>query len=80
MPKIEHSEARIAELKEKIEKSKEVYREAFDRFDPKDMRIVWSAGKDSTLMLWFGLQFCKENNLKDFASHTKTQRSLRKRN
>ncbi len=64
MPKIEHSEARIAELKEKIEKSKEVYREAFDRFDPKDMRIVWSAGKDSTLMLWFGLQFCKENNLK----------------
>lgn len=63
MPKIKLSDARVEELKQKIEKAKEVYKMAFNRFEPKDMRIVWSAGKDSTLMLWIGLQFCKENNL-----------------
>ena len=63
MPKIELSSARIKELEEKIEKIKEVYKMAFDRYDPKDMRIVWSAGKDSTLMLWAGLQYCRDNNI-----------------
>lgn len=63
MSKILLSEARIGELKEKIVKSKEVYKIAFDRYESKDMRIVWSGGKDSTLMLWIGLQYCKENNL-----------------
>ena len=63
MPKIELSDERIAELKDKVEKSKECYKEAFDRFDPKDLLMVWSAGKDSTLMLWICLEYCKENNL-----------------
>jgi phosphoadenosine phosphosulfate reductase len=63
MPKIELSEERIAELKDKVAKSKECYKEAFDRFDPKDLLMVWSAGKDSTLMLWICLEYCKENNL-----------------
>ena len=56
-------ESRVKELEEKIAKGKEVYKEAFERFDPKDTRIVWSAGKDSTLMLWIGLEYCKENNI-----------------
>lgn len=64
MPKIELSKERIAELKEKIEKGKEVYKEAFDRYSPDEMRIVWSAGKDSTLMTWIGLEYCRENNKK----------------
>ena len=63
LPEIHLSEQRVKELKQKIEKGKEIYKMAFDRFEPKDMRIVWSGGKDSTLMLWIGLQFCKENTL-----------------
>jgi len=59
----ELSPQRVAELKEKIAKSKEVFRLAYDRFDPKDMRLIWSGGKDSTLTAWICLQFCKENNL-----------------
>lgn len=61
--RLECSDERIADLKEKIEKAKQIYKMAYDRFDPKDMRIVWSGGKDSTLMLWIGLQFCRENGL-----------------
>lgn len=63
MPKIELSKERVAELEEKIAKAKEVYKDAFDRYDPKDLLMVWSAGKDSTLMLWICRQFCEENNI-----------------
>lgn len=63
MSKIELSNERVAELKEKIAKSKEVYKDAFERFDPKDLLMVWSAGKDSTLMLWICLEYCRENNI-----------------
>jgi len=62
MPKIELSEERVAELKAKIERGKECYKDAFERFTPEQMRIVWSAGKDSTLMLWIGLEYMRENN------------------
>ncbi|MBW2094752.1 MAG: phosphoadenosine phosphosulfate reductase family protein [Deltaproteobacteria bacterium] len=54
---------RIEELKQKIEKSKEIFRSAFDRFDVKDMRLIWSGGKDSTLTLWICQAFCNENQL-----------------
>ncbi len=56
-------EKRIAELEEKIKKSKEIFKQAYERFDPKDMRLIWSGGKDSTLTVWICRQFCKENNL-----------------
>jgi phosphoadenosine phosphosulfate reductase len=61
---IKLSDERIEELKQKIEKSKECYKEAFDRFSPDELLMVWSAGKDSTLMLWICLEYCKENNIK----------------
>lgn len=54
---------RIKELEEKIAKSKEIFKQAYDRFDVKDMRMVWSGGKDSTLSLWICKQFCEENSL-----------------
>lgn len=63
MPQIELNPRRIAELEGKIEKSKEVYAQAYDQFNIKDLLMVWSAGKDSTLMLWICKQFCDENNL-----------------
>ena len=56
-------ESRVEELKGKIEKSKEIFKQAYDRFDAKDMRLIWSGGKDSTLVLWICRQFCQENNL-----------------
>jgi hypothetical protein len=40
MPKIELSEERVAELKQKIEKSKEIFKMAYDRFEVKDQRMV----------------------------------------
>ena len=61
--KVKLSKERISELKGKIEKSKEIYKHAFDEFKVDDMRIVWSAGKDSTLMLWIALEYCRENNI-----------------
>ncbi len=54
---------RIEELKEYIEKSKDIFRQAYDRFDAEDMRLIWSGGKDSTLTTWICRQFCEENNL-----------------
>ena len=57
------SEERIKELEEKVQKSKDVIKQAYDRFDVKDMRLIWSGGKDSTLVTWICLQFCKENDL-----------------
>ena len=49
MASVKLSAERIKELEEKTAKSKEIYRELFDRFDPKDVRLIWSGGKDSTL-------------------------------
>ena len=56
-------EKRIAELEEKIQKSKDIYQQAYERFDVKDMRLIWSGGKDSTLATWICRQFCRENGL-----------------
>ena len=63
MPKIELSNERIEELEGKIAKTKEVFQQAFDRFEVKDTRLIWSGGKDSTLTLWICKQFCEEKGL-----------------
>jgi phosphoadenosine phosphosulfate reductase len=63
MPKIELDQKRVEELEQKIEKSKEILKMAYDRFEPDEMRLIWSGGKDSTLTLWICRQFCKENDL-----------------
>ena len=55
--------ARIEELEAKITKAKEVFKQAYDRLDVADMRLIWSGGKDSTLLTWICKQFCEENNL-----------------
>jgi len=63
MPKIKLEPKRIEELKQKIAKSKEIFEQAFDRFDVKDTRLIWSGGKDSTLTLWICWQLCQEKGL-----------------
>ena len=57
------STERIAEPDEKTAKSKEIFAQAYDRFDVSDMRLIWSGGKDSTLTTWLCREFCRENNL-----------------
>jgi phosphoadenosine phosphosulfate reductase len=57
------NDARIEELNEKIGKSEDVFRQAYDRFDPADLRLIWSGGKDSTLTLWLCRRFCEKNGL-----------------
>jgi len=56
-------EKRVKELEGKIKKSREVYKEVFEKFDVKDIRLVWSGGKDSTLAVWICKKFCEENNI-----------------
>jgi len=57
------STERIAELDEKTAKSKEIFAQAYDRFDASEMRLIWSGGKDSTLTTWLCREFCRENAL-----------------
>jgi len=49
--------------KELIEKSKQVVREAFEKFDPTKCTITWTGGKDSTTNLWIIGQVCVEENI-----------------
>ena len=52
---------RCAEL---VEKSKEVVRETFEKFNPADTAITWTGGKDSTTTLWIIRQVCQKDNIK----------------
>jgi phosphoadenosine phosphosulfate reductase len=63
MPKVELEPERVEELKQKIAKTKEVFRQAFERFAPADTRLIWSGGKDSTLTLWICRQVCQDKGL-----------------
>lgn len=56
-------EERKKELQEKIDRSKEIVREAFSKFDPKDLAITWTGGKDSTMVLWIIKQVCDEDGI-----------------
>jgi phosphoadenosine phosphosulfate reductase len=47
-----------------VEKSKEVVRQAFKKFDPVDTAITWTGGKDSTTTLWIIRQVCQEDGIK----------------
>jgi len=56
-------EKRARELAGKIDKSKEIFKQAFEGFSPEETRLIWSGGKDSTLVLWICRQYCGEKNL-----------------
>jgi phosphoadenosine phosphosulfate reductase len=63
MATINLEKKRIEELEEKISKAKDIYGQLFEQFDPKDVRLIWSGGKDSTLAAWICLQYCKERGI-----------------
>ena len=56
--------ARIQELETYIHIAKNIVREAYRQFDPKDIRLVWSGNKDSTLTLWIWRDTCAQYGLK----------------
>ena len=43
---------KVKKCAELVQKSKEVVKEAFEKFDPADIAVTWTGGKDSTLQLW----------------------------
>lgn len=47
-------------LEEKINKSKEIIREAMERFSGDELFVAWTGGKDSTVMLWLYHQVCEK--------------------
>ena len=51
----------LALLKKKVDDSKKVIKEAFEQYDINDLRVAWTGGKDSTLVLWLVRETCKEN-------------------
>ena len=57
-------EKRKPVLVKKIDDSKKVIHEAFDRFPPEELAIAWTGGKDSTLTLWIIRQACQERGFK----------------
>jgi len=52
------SEKRERQCAKLIEISKDIVRQAFDRFKPEDLGITWTGGKDSGLTLWIIRQVC----------------------
>jgi len=50
-------------LTDKVEQSKKVVQEAFERFEPSKTLIAWTGGKDSTLMLWLIREVTRAQNL-----------------
>lgn len=54
------SQKRKRQCAKLVEMSKEIVKQAFDRFKPEELGITWTGGKDSGLCLWIIRQFCQE--------------------
>ena len=44
----------------KIEQSKDIIKQALNRFSLYELCLAWTGGKDSTTMLWLYREACKE--------------------
>jgi len=59
----EISEKRNRQCSKLVEISKEIVRQAFDKFTHEELGITWTGGKDSGLTLWVIRQVCQERGL-----------------
>lgn len=50
-------------LDKKIVDAKKIIAESFDRFDPTTLRVAWTGGKDSTLVLWLVRETCRDQGI-----------------
>lgn len=60
---LEISEKRKRQCAKLCELSKDVVREALDKFKPEELGITWTGGKDSGLVLWNIRQVCLEKKI-----------------
>lgn len=60
---VQISEKRKRQCAKLVELSKAVVREAFQKFDPGEIGITWTGGKDSGLGLWIIRQVCRESGI-----------------
>lgn len=61
--KREISEKRKRQCAKLLEISKDIVRQAFDRFKHEELAITWTGGKDSGLTLWIIRQVCQEKGI-----------------
>jgi phosphoadenosine phosphosulfate reductase len=59
----EISEKRKRQCAKLVEISKDIVRQAFDRFKHEELGVTWTGGKDSGLTLWIIRQVCQERNV-----------------
>ena len=59
----EISEKRKRQCAKLLEISKDIVRQAFDRFKNEELGITWTGGKDSGLTLWIIRQVCQERGI-----------------
>ena len=59
----EISEKRRRQCAKLLEISKDIVRQAFDRFKNEELGITWTGGKDSGLTLWIIRQVCQERGI-----------------
>jgi phosphoadenosine phosphosulfate reductase len=57
------SDKRKRQCAKLVELSKDVVREAFEKFSPEEIGITWTGGKDSGLGLWIIRQVCREKKI-----------------
>ena len=57
------SEKRKRQCAKLVELSKDVVREAFEKFKPEEIGVTWTGGKDSGLTLWIIKQVCEEKKI-----------------
>lgn len=59
----EISEKRKRQCAKLVDISKDIVRDAFDKFTPEELGVTWTGGKDSTLSLWIVRQVCQEKGV-----------------
>jgi len=57
------SEKRKRQCSKLVEISKDVVRQAFDKYRPEELGVTWTGGKDSGLTLWVIRQVCQEKKM-----------------
>lgn len=57
------SEKRKRQCAKLVELSKDVVRQALDKFKPEEIGVTWTGGKDSGLTLWITRQVCQEKGI-----------------
>jgi phosphoadenosine phosphosulfate reductase len=57
------SEKRKRQCAKLIEMSKDIVRQAFDKFKHEELAMTWTGGKDSGLTLWIVRQICQQRDL-----------------